>query len=124
MEKVIVGAIKKHLKNNAITRHNQHGFRKGKFCLTKLISFYHKVTHLLEEGKVVDVAFLDFRKASVIAPHSILLDKLSDCEVSSYTVHWVKNWLNGRAQSVVLHLAGDRSTVCSSGLKPRANSPQ
>ncbi|KAK4830989.1 hypothetical protein QYF61_014560 [Mycteria americana] len=35
-------------------------------------------------------------------PSSILLDKLSSCGVSRVTVHWVKNWLNGRAQRVVV----------------------
>ncbi|KAK4806808.1 hypothetical protein QYF61_005604 [Mycteria americana] len=34
-------------------------------------------------------------------PHSILLDKLSNCEMNRFTVRWVKNWLNNRAQRVV-----------------------
>jgi len=35
-------------------------FIKRKFRLTNLISFYDKVTALVDEGKVVDAAFLDF----------------------------------------------------------------
>ncbi|KAK4818480.1 hypothetical protein QYF61_014210 [Mycteria americana] len=56
------------------------------------------VTCLVDEGKTVDVIFLDFSKAFDTVPHSILLDKFSSCETSKFTVHWVKNWLNGRAQ--------------------------
>ncbi|KAK4822655.1 hypothetical protein QYF61_018607 [Mycteria americana] len=103
MEKIILGTIERHLKNNAIVRHSQHGFTKGKSCLTNLISFYDKVTCLVDEGKVVDVVFLDFSKACDTVPHSILLDKLSNCEMSRFMVRLVKNWRNGRAQRVVLN---------------------
>ncbi|KAK4807079.1 hypothetical protein QYF61_018420 [Mycteria americana] len=58
------------------------------------------VTRLVDEGKAVDVAFLDFSEAFDTVPHSILLDKLSNCGMSGFMVHWVKNWLNGRAQRV------------------------
>ncbi|KAK4810522.1 hypothetical protein QYF61_004485 [Mycteria americana] len=90
MEKIILGAGERHLKDNAIIRHGQHGFTKGKSCLTNLISFYNKVTRLVDEGKAVDVVFLYFRKAFDTAPHSILLDKLSNWswESAEVPVEW------------------------------------
>ncbi len=54
-------------------RPSQHGFMKGRSCLTNLISFYNWVTRLVDEGKVVDVVYLDFSKAYVMVSHSILL---------------------------------------------------
>lgn len=59
MEKVILGAIGKHLKDNATTRHGQHGLTKGKSRLTGLISCYDEVTRHVDDGKAVDVVFLD-----------------------------------------------------------------
>ncbi|KAK4818033.1 hypothetical protein QYF61_004157 [Mycteria americana] len=106
MEKIILSIIERHLKNNAIIRHSQHRFTKGKSCLTNLISFYDKVTHLVDEGKAVDVVFLDFSKAFDTVPHSTLLDTLSNYGMSGFTVCWVKNWLNGRAQRVVGSILG------------------
>ena len=114
MEKILLGATQRHLKDNAIIRHSQHGFTKGKSCLTNLMAFYDKVTRLVEEGKVVDVVFLEFRKAFDPVSHSILLDKLSSWEMSRYTVCWVKNWLKGTAQRLPVNGA-------TSGWRPVAS---
>ncbi|GAB0209474.1 mitochondrial enolase superfamily member 1 [Grus japonensis] len=116
MEKIILGAIERHLKNNAIIRHSQHGFTKEKSCLTNLIPFYDKVTNLVDEGKAVDVLFLDFSKVFDAVPHSVLLDKLSNCEMSRYTVHWVKNWMKGRAQRVAVNGATSGWRLVTSGV--------
>ncbi|KAK4807474.1 hypothetical protein QYF61_008242 [Mycteria americana] len=112
---IILGAIERHLKSNAIIRHSQHGFTKGKARLTNLIS-YNKVIHLVDEGKVVDVVVLDFSKALHTVPHSILLDKLSNCEISRFRVRWVKNWLNGRAQRATVNQATSGWRPVTSGV--------
>ncbi|PKU45105.1 rna-directed dna polymerase from mobile element jockey-like [Limosa lapponica baueri] len=67
-----------------------------------LISFYGKVTRLVDEGKAVDV-YLDFSKAFDTVSHSILLEKLAAHGLDGNTLHWVKNWLEGQAQSVVVN---------------------
>ena len=50
MEKIILGTIERHVKNNAIIGHSRHGFPNGKSCLINLISFYDKVTHPVDKG--------------------------------------------------------------------------
>ncbi|KAK4818864.1 hypothetical protein QYF61_020083 [Mycteria americana] len=57
----------------------------------------------LDEGKVVDVVFLDFSKTFDTVPHIILLDRLSSYEMSRYMMHWVKNWLKGKSQRIVVN---------------------
>lgn len=68
-------SIERHLKINSVIRHSKHGFSKENSCLTNLIFFY-KVISFVDEGKAVDVIFLDFREAFGTVLHSILLDKV------------------------------------------------
>ena len=70
----------------------------------------------MDEEKAVDVDFfLDYSRAFDTVPHSILLDKLSNCEMSRYTVHRVKNWLKGRPHRVVVNGATSGWQMVSSG---------
>jgi len=102
MEQFILSALTGHVKDNQGIRPSQHGFMKGKSCLTNLISCCDQVTHLVDEGKAVDVVYLNFSKAFDIIPHSILLEKLAAHGLDVCTLCWIKNWLNGRAQRVVV----------------------
>jgi len=97
MEWFILSALTGHVKDNQGIRPSQHGFMKGRFCLTSLISFYDQVTHLVDEGKAVDVIYLGFRMTFDTVPHSILLQKLAAHGLDGCTLRWLKNWLNGRA---------------------------
>lgn len=84
MEMILWGSIKRHFKDNAVIRHSQHGFTKGKKpCLNNLVSFYNKITCFVGERKAVDTDFLDFRKVFHAVSHSILLSScgMSRCKV-------------------------------------------
>jgi len=65
------------MKDNQGFRPSQHVFMKGRSCLTNLISFYDQVTCLVDEGKAVEVIYLDFSQAFYTVPQSILLEKLA-----------------------------------------------
>lgn len=53
-----------------------------------------KVTCILDEGRSVDVVYLDFSKGFVTLFHSTLLKKLAADGLDGCTVHCVKNWLD------------------------------
>jgi len=55
--------------------------------LQHLISLYDQVTHLVDEGKAVDVAYLDFSKAFDTVSHSILLENLAAQGMDGCTLH-------------------------------------
>ncbi|KAK4832552.1 hypothetical protein QYF61_024052 [Mycteria americana] len=59
---------------------------KGRSCLTNLISFYDKVTCLVDEGKAVDVVYLEFSKVFDTVSHNILLVKLAAYGLDGHTL--------------------------------------
>ena len=75
-EAIIRDAVVKHLEDNQLISDSQHGFRKGRSCLTNLLTFLDKVTSYVDSGEEVDVVFLDFAKAFDKVPHQRLLLKL------------------------------------------------
>jgi len=79
MEQLILEAIIKQVEEKKIIRSSQHGFTKGKSCLTNLIAFYDGMTSWVDEGRAMDVVYLDFSKAFNTLSHNILLGKLRKC---------------------------------------------
>lgn len=76
---------------------------KGRFCLINLISFYEEVTFFVDEGKDTDVANLKFCKAFDTISHGVLMEKLATHSLDRCALHWVKNWLDGQAELVMVN---------------------
>jgi len=62
----------------------------------------HGMTGWVDEGRAVDVVYLDFSKAFDTVSHNILLGKLRKYVLDKCLVRWIENWLNGRTQRVVI----------------------
>ncbi|GAB0203543.1 mitochondrial enolase superfamily member 1 [Grus japonensis] len=118
MEQIILGVINKHVEEKVIGS-GQHGFTKGKSCLTNLtnlIAFDDGMTSWVDEGRAVDIVYLDFSKAFDTICHRILVSKLRKCGLDERTVGWVGNWLKGRAQRVVISGAESSWRPVASGV--------
>jgi len=74
-----------------LIRNSQHGFTKGKSCLTNLIAFYAGMPGWEAEGRAMDVVYLDFSKAFDTVSHNILLGKLRKCGLDERSVRWIEN---------------------------------
>ncbi|RMC15791.1 hypothetical protein DUI87_07995 [Hirundo rustica rustica] len=98
MEEITLGVITQHVQDNQGTRSSQHRFRKGRSCLTSLISLYEQVTHLVDEGQAVDVSTWASAKPSTPSP-TAFLEKLAAHGLDRWDICWVRNRLDDQAQS-------------------------
>ncbi|KAJ7418397.1 RNA-directed DNA polymerase from mobile element jockey-like protein [Willisornis vidua] len=102
IKQIILSAITQHLQDRQGIMHSQHKFRRDRSCLTNLI-FYNQVICLVDEGKAVDVVYLNFSKPFDTISHAILLEKLAAHGLDRGTLCWVKSWLEGQAQRVLVN---------------------
>ncbi|WP_260439318.1 reverse transcriptase domain-containing protein, partial [Proteus mirabilis] len=82
--------------------YSQHGLVKGRSCLTNLIEFFEVVTKEVDEGKAVDVVYMDFSKVFDKVPHGRLLQLIRRYGIEGELEVWIRNWLDGRRQRVVV----------------------
>ena len=102
MEKCARNKIMDYLETNNLYSVGQHGFRKGRSCLSKLLSHYDWVLQNLAEGRNVDVVFLDFAKAFDKVDHGILLRRVKELGITGKLGRWMHSFLTGRVQTVVV----------------------
>jgi len=102
LESIIKENIMSHLVENRLLRNTQHGFLTGKSCTTNLLVFQEHVTKAVDEGRPMDIIFLDFSKAFDMVPRERLLAKLESKGISGTVLSWLREWLTGRKQRVVI----------------------
>ncbi len=116
MEKIIKEDIVKFLERNNLIRNSQHGFRSKRSCLTNLLEFMERVAKHLDSGDPVDVLYLDFQKAFDKVPHERLLEKLKEIGIKGKLLKWIREWLRGRKQRVVINGKASAWTEVLSGV--------
>ena len=78
----------------------QHGFMKGRSCLSNLLESIDAVNDLLAEGGCADILYFDFSKAFDSVPHHRLLVKLRNIGVPEEIIGILEDFLVGRSMKV------------------------
>lgn len=102
MEKIIKEHIEKFILTAKLIKVSQHGFMKGRSCMSNLLLFQNSVINMIDEGSSVDIIYLDLQKAFDKVPHSILLQKIRGMGIEGKVSDWIENWLSHRKQRVVI----------------------
>ena len=115
-EKVVRNSIVHHLEEKNLFNENQHGFRKGRSCLSELLAHYDEILTSLENNNCVDTVYLDFAKAFDKVDFVILLEKLKKLGIGGKLGRWIYSFLNGRYQRVLVNGCPSKPTEVKSGV--------
>ena len=102
MEKMIKDELMRYLMKNNLINKQQHGFVYNKACNTNLLETMDTLTKLLADKESFDLLLLDFAKAFDKVAHKRLNLKLSGYGICGKLLAWLKAFLTGRKQRVVL----------------------
>ena len=101
-ERVVRDFIVEHLEKNDLLDPNQHGFRKGRSCLTQLLQHYDSILQNYNSGAETDVLYLDFAKAFDKVDHNLLIAKLQIYGIQGKLLDWIRSFLRDRSQIVTV----------------------
>ena len=102
MERIVALKLAEFMTENELYNESQHGFRKGRSCISQLLEHHQRIVSWMEEDALVDVIYLDFAKAFDTVDHGILLRKLRTIGVSGPLIRWISCFLHDRWQAVVV----------------------
>ena len=116
MEKLIREVVMDHLIKHSLLSDKQHGFINGRSTTTQLLVYLDICTRSIVDGHVIDVIYLDFWKAFDTVPHHRLLGKLESYGIKGNILQWIKAFLIGRTQEVIVNGVKSKCVPVASGI--------
>ena len=90
----------------------QHGFQKGKSCVTQLLEVFHEIGCALDRGFESDIIYLDF---DTVCPAK-LVSKLKAFGIGDRLLKWFQSYLTERKQRGVVNGTYSAWTDVGSGV--------
>ena len=92
------------LSENKLFKPSQHGFMKGRSCLSALLSVYDELIQNLSnnESSCIDMIYLKFTEVFDKVDHGVLLHKLKKLGITWNLGKWILNFLSDRKHFVRL----------------------
>ena len=92
LESIVKDSIIDHVCRYKLIKDAQHGFSKGRSCLTNLLKFLEYVSNYIDQGHPVDVIHLNFQKAFDKVMHRRLMLKIKFLGFAWNVNNWIEDW--------------------------------
>jgi Reverse transcriptase (RNA-dependent DNA polymerase) len=92
METLFKESIVHHLEENKLFSNKQHGFTRGRSCLTNLLEKFEEFIKAVDEGYGTDMIYLDFHKAFDTVSHKGLLNKVRQSGITGNLLKWIEDF--------------------------------
>ena len=116
MEGIIRDKIMTHMTDNAMFSKAQHGFKRGRSCVIQLLEVIESWTRILDAGGEVDAIYFDFAKTFDTVPREGFLLKCFAHGIQGSALTWIRSFLTGRSQRVVVNGADSSWSQVTSGI--------
>ena len=116
LESIVREQIIGHMKKNKLFSKKQFGFLSGRSTILQLLRVMDEWTSILDRGGAVDVVYFDFMKAFDKVCHGRLLMKLGSYGIGGTLQEWIKSFLTGRKQRVVVNGTSSEWAEVTSGV--------
>ena len=103
LERHVSDSLTKYLNENELLHRTQSGFRTNHSCETALNFMTDSWLNAIDQGEMIGVVLVDFKKAFDLVDHDILLTKLKLYGIRNETLLWFKSYLSQRQQQVSIN---------------------
>lgn len=103
LEKHVHDALMSFLTSNKLLHATQSGFRPSHSCETALLKMINKFLSAINDGQIIGMVVVDFRKAFDLVDHKLLLKKLRLYKLSNEVLNWFSSYLFERKQKVYIN---------------------
>ena len=116
LERIVHSRISAFIFSNNLLSTCQFGFRPRSSTQEALLSVTRNWFQLLSEHRQVACVFFDVKKAFDSVPHRKIIDSLSGIGIKGPLLNWLRDYLSGRRQRVVLDGTTSDPVNVSSGV--------
>ena len=92
LERILRRRICDHMLEHELLNPAQHGFVKGRSCLSNLLLALDAITEALDRGEEVRIGYLDFQKAFDSVNHRLLAVKVNNFGINPLVRRWISDF--------------------------------
>ncbi|KAJ7418806.1 rna-directed dna polymerase from mobile element jockey-like [Pitangus sulphuratus] len=116
MEQILLETMLRHMENREVIRNIPHGITKGKLCLTNLDSSVKELQCWSIGEEQLMSSCLNLCRAFDTALNDILVSQLERHGFDRGTTQWIRNWMDGLTQRIVIITLMSKQRTVMSGV--------